>query len=348
MASKASFSPNVRVSRDRTGLFAEGARAYPSRLLQQYAWLVVAYNVLVVLWGAVVRSTGSGDGCGEHWPLCNGTVVQHWKTLASIIEFAHRASVGVAVAMLVGLAVWTWMGTMRRHLARVFVAASVVLTFNEALLGAVLVLKGLTAQNHSPLRAVYLTLHQANTLLLLATLALTAHFLGRQEGRMRGGVTLRGGVLAGLSLLAVLIVGMTGSLAALADTLYPASSLRAAFAMDFAHGASWLLHVRWVHPALSLIAVTCIGALIWRSRQEPETRLLGRVLAAVVCLQMVLGVADVLLLAPTWIQIFHLFGADITCIALVVLAARFCVRPLGCPGNGFCGKARASQSVTST
>lgn len=316
-----------------------------SRALRSYAWLVVGYNVLVVLWGAVVRSTGSGDGCGEHWPLCNGTVVQHWKTLASIIEFAHRASVGVVVAMLAGLVAWTWAGTVRRHFARVFVAAAVVLTLNEALLGALLVLKGLTAQNRSPWRAVYLSLHQANTLVLLAALALTAHFLGREQGRMRGGVALRGGSLAGLSLLALLLVGVTGSLAALADTLYPATSLLSAFAMDFARGASWLLHLRWLHPALSLVAAGSVALLLWRSQHEPETRQMGRVVGALVVAQMLLGVADVLLLAPTWMQILHLFGADLLVIAVVVLAARLCIRPLGCAGHGHCGRAAAVEQA---
>jgi cytochrome c oxidase assembly protein subunit 15 len=307
-----------------------------SKALHRYAWVVVGYNVLVVLWGAVVRSTGSGDGCGEHWPLCGGTMVQHWKTLASVIEYAHRASVGVAVIALLGLVVWTWQATMRRHLARVLVAASVVLTCNEAFLGALLVLKGLTAQNHSPARALYLSLHLANTLVLLATLALTAHFLGRTDARMRGGVALRGGWGAALGLLATLSVGVTGSLAALGDTLYPAASLRAAFAQDFASGGSWLLHIRWLHPALSVVAALCIGILLWRSRhaQEAATRTLGGVVVGLIVLQMVLGVADVLLLAPTWIQITHLFGADLLWISLVVLAARLCIRPLGCTGGG--------------
>lgn len=316
----------------------------PSKALHRFAWGVVAYNVLVVLWGAVVRSTGSGDGCGEHWPLCNGTVVQHWKTLASVIEFAHRASVGVAVVALLGLVAWTWLGTVKRHLARVFAAASVLLTFNEALLGALLVLKGLTAQNHSPVRALYLSLHLANTLILLATLALTAHFLGRENGRMRGGITLRGALVAGIALLSTLAVGVSGSLAALGDTLYPAASLRTAFAQDFARGGSWLLHIRWMHPALSIVATVCIGLLVWRSQLEQPTRALGRLVIGLIALQMVLGVADVLLLAPTWIQITHLFGADLLWIALVVLAAKLCVRPLGCPGGGCSFSSRSAST----
>ena len=307
------------------------AIARPPQWLRQYSWWVVAYNVLVVLWGAVVRATGSGDGCGEHWPLCGGTVMQHWKTLASVIEFAHRASVGVGVAGLLGLVVCTWRATPRRHLARFFVATAALFTFTEALLGALLVVLGLTAQSRSPLRAVYLPLHQVNTLLLLAALALTAHFLGRTAARMRGGVQLHRALPAAVGLLAFLLVGVSGSLAALGDTLYPAHTLAEAFAQDLSPHDSWLLHIRWIHPASSLLAAAWVLLLVAGSRRSGNGKL-GAAVAGLVGMQIVLGIADVLLLAPTWLQITHLLGADLLWIALVVLTARLCIRPIGCPG----------------
>ena len=335
MASKVSIPENVAASgiahASAAGVAPEMLPVQPPRWLRQYSWFVVAYNVLVVLWGAVVRATGSGNGCGEHWPLCGGTVVQHWKTLASVIEFAHRASVGVGVAALVPLVLFTWRLTPRRHLARTFAAASAVLTFNEGLLGALLVLLGLTGANQSPWRAFWLSLHLANTLLLLAALALTAHFLGRTAGRMRGGVELRHALPAGIGLLAILLVGVSGSLAALGDTLYPAHSLAAAFAQDLSPHGSWLLHVRWIHPVLSMLAGAWVLLLVGSSRKS-ENGKLGAAVAALVGMQIALGVADVLLLAPTWLQITHLLGADLLWIALVVLTARLCVRPIGCPG----------------
>jgi len=316
----------------------------PSRGLRRYAWGVTGYNVAVVLWGSIVRATGSGAGCGEHWPLCGGTVVQHWKTAASIIEFAHRATSGVALMLLAGLVVWVWKATPQRHLARVAAAAAAVLTFNEALLGALLVLLGLTANNRSPLRGVYLSLHLANTLLLLGALALTAHMLSRSNGRMRGGVEYQGllPVLTGLG--ATLFVGVTGSLAALGDTLFPASNLREAFAQDFSPHASWLLRIRWVHPAMSLVAAALICMLLAAALQSERHRGLGRLIAGLLVLQMVLGVADVLLLAPVWLQVAHLFGADLLWIALVVLAARLCIVPVGCPeGAARCRMKRAAS-----
>ncbi len=312
---------------------AEPAGARPG--LRAYAWGVTGYNVLVVLWGSVVRATGSGAGCGEHWPLCGGTVVQHWRTAASVIEFAHRASSGVALVLLVGLVAWTWRATAPRHLARTAVLASAVLTFNEALIGALLVVLGLTADNRSPLRAVYLSLHLANTLLLLGALALTAHFLGRSAGRMRGSVEYfgLGAILPGLA--ATIAVGVSGSLAALGDTLYPAHSLREALAQDWAAASPWLIRLRWVHPAASVLTAAFIGYVFVAALKRVQHRSAGYLLAGLLGLQMALGVADVLLLAPTWLQIAHLLGADLLWITLVVLCARLAIVPVGCTG-GLC------------
>ncbi len=325
LANPANFAPPTS-SQDR---FAQSPSPGSPLSLRTYSWFVVVYNVLVVLWGSVVRATGSGNGCGDHWPLCGGTVVQHWKTVASIIEFSHRAMSGIdglAVVLLVG---WVWRAMPRRHLARLSSAAAMVLTLNEGLLGALLVLLHHTGTDQSPMRAFWLSLHLTNTLLLLAALALTAEFVGRDRGRMRGGVESRYGVIALIGLLATLAVGVSGSLAALGDTLYPARSLTEAFAQDFSPHANWLLHVRWIHPSLSLLAGAWILFLVAKSRATGSGAL-GTFVGAMVGVQIALGVADVLLLAPTWLQVLHLLGADLLWISLVVLTARMCVREVGC------------------
>lgn len=298
----------------------------PPAALRRFAWGVLAYNVAVIVWGSAVRATGSGAGCGDHWPLCNGTLVQHHPRVATLIELAHRATSGIDLLCVLALVFWTFSVVPRRHLARAFAVAVLVLTLNEALLGALLVLLGHTANDRSPSRAVYLGLHLTNTLLLLAALALTAHFLSRRAAVMRGTVALRAPRLALTGLTATLIVGVTGSLAALGDTLYPAHNLVNAIAQDFAPGSSWLLQIRWLHPAISLIAGAFIVWLIVGSLRGPHRPLALGVLA-LLALQYLLGVADMLLLAPTWMQMTHLLGADLLWIALVVLAARLCLVP---------------------
>ena len=298
----------------------------PPAAVRRFAWGVLAYNVAVIVWGSAVRATGSGAGCGDHWPLCNGTIVQHHPGLATLIELAHRATSGIDLLCVLALLFWTFASAPRRHLARAFAVAVLVLTLNEALLGALLVLLGHTANDRSPSRAYYLGLHLTNTLLLLAALALTAHFLSRRSSTMRGTVSLRSPGLALTGLAATLIVGVTGSLAALGDTLYPAHNLLTAIAQDFASGSSWLLRIRWLHPAISLLAGAFIVWLIARSLRT-ENRSLALGVLALLAVQYLLGVADIALLAPTWLQMTHLLGADLLWIALVILCARICLVP---------------------
>jgi len=301
--------------------------------VQRFAWAVVVYNVAVILWGSIVRATGSGAGCGEHWPLCNGTVIQHSPRIETMIELAHRAMSGIALIAILALVVWTFAATAKRHISRTWVVAAAVLTFNEALLGALLVLLGKVAHDQSASRAVYLSLHLANTLLLLAALALTAHFLSRPIGFMRGSVEHRSIGIASVGMLATLFVGVSGSLAALGDTLFPATSLRLALAQDFSASSAWLLRVRWIHPTLGFIAGAFICWLIFTSAWKGRNRKLAIGVVALLALQYALGFLDVAMLAPTWMQIVHLLGADTLWIALVVLTARLCVVPIGCTEN---------------
>lgn len=316
------------------------ARTYSeSKALNRYAWAVLAYNILVILWGAAVRATGSGAGCGDRWPLCNGTVIQHYPTAATLIEFAHRASSGVALIAVIGLLVWTFRAAPRLHLARAAAVTALVLTLNEALLGALLVLLGKVAHDESGSRGVYLALHLTNTLLLLAALALTAHFLSRKQGFMQGSIELRDPAIGVIGLLAVLIVGVTGSLAALGDTLFPATSLHAALVEDFSSNSSWLIRLRWVHPAASLIAGAFLLWLAYHGARTVLHRRLSLTIAGLLLFQYALGLADLLLLTPTAMQMAHLLGADLLWIALVVLSARLCLPPIGCTG-GICSAAQ--------
>lgn len=286
-----------------------------ARGVVRFAWAVVGYNVLVVLWGALVRATESGAGCGNNWPLCNGVAIPVSPTLHTIIEFTHRQMVTGDVLGVAALLVWTFRASVKGAAARVFVVASTLLLINEAFLGALLVKLGYVTGNRSIGRVVVLSIHLSNTLLLLAALTLTALMLGTGQmwaglGKVRG----RGFMLAGL--LATLVVGVSGSLAALGDTLFPAASLSAAMAQDFATGSPWLLRVRWVHPASAVVAALFV---LWLVRRGGWTR--SRWVVGLVGFQFVLGLADIVLLAPTWMQIVHLLGADLYWIALVLLAA---------------------------
>jgi cytochrome c oxidase assembly protein subunit 15 len=310
---------------------SERTHRLPSLALRWFAWGVLGYFIAVILWGGLVRATGSGAGCGDHWPLCNGTVMQHTARIDTMIEFTHRVTSGISFFAVLVLFAWTLAGTVRGHLARGAAVAAVIFTVIEAALGAFLVKLGLTAQSRSPLRAPYLALHLTNTLLLLAALTLTAHLLSRRAGYLSTRVRLVAPFGAIASAVVVLIVGVTGSLAALGDTLFPASSLGAALAQDFSATSGWLVRWRWTHPIVAFLAGVFLIWLMVRAAQHrthwDNRRLCALVLFLLAC-QYVLGVLDVVLLAPVWLQIVHLLGADVLWAALVVLAARVALEPL--------------------
>jgi cytochrome c oxidase assembly protein subunit 15 len=308
----------------------------PSLGLHRYAWGVLGFFILTILWGAVVRATGSGAGCGEHWPLCNGTILQPSPTVHTIIELSHRISAGAIDSVLIlVLLFWTWRKTARGYLARWAVVSSVVLTLTEGALGAVLVKFGLTAESRSPMRAPIEALHLTNTLLLLAALAMTAHFLGRAVGYRWQDIRINAPLGTTVGMVATLTVGVTGSLAALGDTLFPASSLGDAIHQDFAGqlagDGTWLLRWRWTHPTIAILAsIFLIWLLIRAARRSGpwDNRRLSVLVVAMLVVQYVLGAVDVWLLAPVWMQVLHLLGADILWTALVVLTARLTMLPV--------------------
>jgi cytochrome c oxidase assembly protein subunit 15 len=305
-------------------------RRLPSPALRRFAWGVLAYFIAVILWGTLVRATGSGAGCGNHWPLCNGTVLQHSASVQTLIEFTHRLTSGLSFFSVVGLLIWTFKTTTRAHLARAAAMASVAFTLVEAILGALLVKLGLTAQSQSPLRPAYLALHLTNTLLLLAALTLTAHMLSRRTGYLRGSVRLVAPLGAIVSVAVVMIVGVTGSLAALGDTLFPASSLSQALAQDFSTSSGWLVRWRWTHPTVAFVSSIFLIWILVRAAQRSthwDNRALSALVLMLLAAQYVLGVMDVFLLAPLWLQVAHLLGADVLWVALVVLTARLTLVP---------------------
>jgi cytochrome c oxidase assembly protein subunit 15 len=263
-----------------------------------------------------VRATGSGAGCGDRWPLCNGDFFPHHPRLATIIEFAHRSMTGVCTFLVVALVVWTFYATKKGHRARKAAIASVVLLVTEALLGAVLVLGGYVEHNVSTARVAMQAVHFTNTMLLLGALSLTAWWVGDPR-RGEHSSSSNGRVWpAAIAVAATIVMGATGALAALADTLFPSPSLQAALASDFAASSPMLVRMRWIHPAAAVVGLCCVLWMVMRVRSR-----MSWIVAGLLGLQFVLGIADVLLLAPVWMQILHLLGADLYWVALVTLAA---------------------------
>jgi len=293
------------------------------RGFSRFAWAVLAANVAVITWGALVRATGSGAGCGQHWPTCRGEVVPRSPALETVIELTHRTTSALVLVLVVALLVWAWRVFPRGHAVRRTAVLTVVFMVLEALLGAALVLFGWVAKDASAARLVVMPLHLTNTLLLLASITLTAAWahehggLGRPEQR-------RGGGLLAAAAIAMIVVGITGAFAALGDTLFPATSFGDGLKQDLAAGSHVVLRLRILHPVASAVGAALLATaavLAPRRRPDPAVRRAGTVLLALVLIQLAAGALNLYLLAPVWMQLVHLVLADLTWVALVVLAS---------------------------
>ena len=289
----------------------------------RFAWGLLAYDVAVVAWGAYVRATGSGAGCGAHWPLCNGEVVPRSPPVAMLVELSHRLTSGLALALTVILLVWAFLAYPRGHVVRRGAATTTALMLGEALIGAGLVLFQLVAHDESMKRALSVCLHMCNTFLLLASTALTAWWAsGGGRVRLRGQRAVVWTM--GVPLVAMFAVGISGTVTALGDTLFPPTSLAAGFAQDFAPGAHLFVRLRAIHPILAAstgAAIVVAGGLARALRPSRAVRLLTRVAAALVVAQVAAGLLDVALLAPVWLQLGHLVLADGVWITFVLATA---------------------------
>jgi heme A synthase len=294
-----------------------------SKRFSTYAWTVLFFNVGVILWGAYVRATGSGAGCGSHWPLCDGVVLPRSPRIETVVELSHRLSSGLALLLVGVLFVWALRIYPKKSSVRRGAAFSMVFIITEALVGAGLVLFKLVADNTSMTRAVSTSVHLVNTFLLLGALALTAWWAsGGPSVRLRGqGVRLGAW---GLALLALLILGMTGSITALGDTLFPPASLAEGLRQDLDSTANFMIRLRAVHPMAAIGTAFYMFLIVGLPEvvgTHPDTKRLAWRLVALFVLQLVAGVMNVVLLAPVWMQMLHLLLADLSWIVLVLLAA---------------------------
>ena len=283
------------------------------------AWLVLGYAIVVMVWGAVVRATSSGAGCGAHWPLCNGEVIPLAPTLKTIVEFAHRMTSGLILLMTVML-VWMAAKTFPvGHTARKAAKWSLIFVLIEALIGAGIVLLRLVENDASAMRAIYIAGHLTNTLILIgcytwtivaatpATISWTPAKSARIERWLK------------VSMIGLIAVGAAGAIVALGDTLFPARSLAEGFASDLDPTAHFLIRLRVWHPAIAVIVSALVITTIVRSdaMDEPALKTPARAVVWLVIVQVALGAANILTLAPLPLQLAHLLVAYLLWMAVV-------------------------------
>jgi heme A synthase len=290
--------------------------------LSVFAGFVLVFNLGVVLWGAFVRATGSGAGCGKHWPLCDGVVIPRSMQTATIIELTHRASSGVAMLLVLALVVLAWRTFPRGHHIRKSTGFTALFMLMEALIGASLVLKEWVAQDTSVVRAVMSAVHLGNTYFLLGALTLSTWWIYNPRQNLASRKD-RFQIAVLISLAAAVLLGMTGAITALGDTLFPARSLIKGFYDDLNPASHFLIRLRAVHPmfAVLLSAYLLVLARYFKARPSgADSCWIATALSSLVVAQLILGTVNLILLAPVSTQLIHLLLADLIWIVLVLLA----------------------------
>jgi len=293
----------------------------PLRLL---AFLTAGFAYAIIVLGFVVRITGSGMGCGDHWPLCNGRLIPSFDSAEVVIEYAHRLAVlglGALMVALVGLAARLRTapggagpgGTLRPALL------AVGLLVLQSMLGAVTV--WLELPPHT------VVLHLGTGLALLATLIVLGLRAGVHDGGIvppgrDGTVPGRGGVVAAavLGALVLLMGGMTASTGAMTSCM----------GFPLCNGQLWpsgagsgLPHIHWTHRLLAYaLFLHLFGvAFAMRRRSAPVRVQKAAWLAfALGSAQVVAGAVMILtILPPVWRAVHAALGTAVW-VGLVWLA----------------------------
>lgn len=290
-----------------------------------YAWATLAYNLLVILWGGIVRATGSGAGCGAHWPVCNGELIPRGARLETLIEYSHRLSSGLALISILILVIWAFRAFPRGSNVRKAAVFSGIFMITEALVGAGLVLLELVAYNVSIARAWWMAGHLVNTFFLMASIALTAWWAtwgGRLRLRGQGALVW----LLGAGMLGVVIVGASGAVTALGDQLV----LGGGISPEDDPIVAGLVSLRIYHPLMAVCVSILVAAAVWMARvRRPgkATRTLSTAILVTIGVQLLVGSLNVALKAPIWIQMVHLVLTNVIWILLVLISAQALSQP---------------------
>lgn len=298
------------------------ANGYP-RSYFRFAVAFLGYTLFVILWGALVRATGSGAGCGSHWPLCNAQVVPLEPTLETIIEFTHRVTSGFALIGAIALPLWARKVFPAGHRAIRASWWALLFMVTEALVGAGIVLFEMVAYDTRLARGYWMAAHLINTFLLIAAQSLAVWWARFGTGEARGRDP-RVWWLVSAGVAGMLLLGVSGAIAALGDTLFPAGSLAEGVAADFSPDAHVFLRLRIFHPLIAVV-VACyflVAANLLADMQSGVlVRRMARLATGLFIAQLAVGALNLLLLAPVWMQLVHLLLADFVWMAFVVLCA---------------------------
>lgn len=289
--------------------------------IARLSWLIVGLNLFVIVWGGFVSASGSGDGCGTSWPLCQQLAAAETRSWETFVEFFHRITSGLALIGILYLAWRIFRHYPPGHILRLGATYSVVFIITESLLGAALVIFKWVDTNESLARAFVQPIHLVNTFLLMASLGVTAWWASGNEPPQWSRNRKLLLALAG-GLLGVVVVSSFGTIASLASTIFPSESFFEGVQKDFARNVHYLIRLRIWHP---IIAAVVGGYLLYLGRLLeqwcPDERIAGlhQFIFTVFVIQFGMGALNAILLTPVWLQLLHLLGAHLLWLGMILL-----------------------------
>jgi heme A synthase len=290
------------------------------RAFAWFAGFVLVYLLAVILFGAWVRISGSGAGCGEHWPTCHGELVPANRGAAMMIELTHRVTSAASGLFAIVLPIWAWRVFPRGHAVRAASLGTLLLILVEGGIGAGLVLNRLVGEDASALRALVVALHLVNTLLLTACSALALFWSLAPPRLALAAAWSRAGAeryAYALWLVGLVLLSATGAITALGDTLFvnPAGlPMLAPPAADH-----FLVRLRVVHPVAAVLLSLLGGGIVWWLAQRGLLRRAALGLGGLLVLQLVLGAFNIAFGAPGALQLVHLLLAQLVWLGSVLL-----------------------------
>lgn len=293
----------------------------------KYAWFVLGYNIFVILVGAIVRATGSGAGCGRHWPQCDGQIIPTPEDIETMIEFGHRATSSLAGIFVIILLIWAFRLRPPSQFVRRMAVLSFIFILIEGFLGAMLVRFELVTDNDSLARVIVIALHLVNTLILLGFITLTAWGASRSDEQPAYTPQhLPRGLLIAvlLGLLSFIIMSAAGAVTALGDTLFPVASLKDGIPDDLSARAQFLINLRVYHPIIAVFSSIYLFGLGYYIQGKTKSDVLeSRInwLFIIISAQVGGGIINIMLHAPVWMQVVHLLLADTMWIILLLISA---------------------------
>jgi heme A synthase len=274
--------------------------------------ILIPFTVVVILWGSFVRLSGSGDGCGQSWPACNGQLVPDTHNPKTAVEYFHRLSSGLCLLLTaagcIAVVRSPQLTTGTKTWAKICLGSMIL----ETLLGASLVLLGLVAYNTSQARLLLMGFHLANTCILLGAMLLTRlsfHEHPTHKGfpnSQDSSQTLFKALGKGwVTLFCLMLLVMSGSWAALADTLFPARSLLIGLIQDFSPDSHIFIRLRIIHPILAITFAIWSAKTCFQINRTHKSKLF-RVYLSLLGLQVLVGARTLTALHPLHLQLTHL------------------------------------------